>query len=161
MIIGVYGGSFDPFTKGHEDIVKRSLRLVDKLYIVIATNIKKNTFYSITERERQITALYKSEEKVKVTAYDGVLATFAKEVNASFLIRGIRNTIDLEMERPMAEVNRLKYGIETLFLLSDPLLSGVSSSIVRELASFGESYDEYLPDALRGELLEKGSVVEV
>ncbi len=143
--IGVYGGSFDPFTKGHADIVKRALALVDELHIVVGVNIHKTPFMPLEERLQRLETLYRSEPRVHVTSHQGILARYAHSVGANVLIRGIRNTYDLEAERPLAEVNRQKFGVETIFLLADPTLSSVSSSLVRELADFGESYDEYLP----------------
>lgn len=144
-MIGVYGGSFDPFTKGHADIVQRALELLDKLYIVIGVNVQKTPFMPAPERLKNIQALYAQDPRVEVITYDGVLARYAQEVGADVLVRGLRNASDFEVERPTSEVNRLKFGVETIFLMADPELSLVSSSLVRELAAFGESYDEYLP----------------
>lgn len=145
-MIGVYGGSFDPFTKGHADIVRRALTLLDELHIVIGVNIQKRPFMTPEQRLESIRTLYRSDPRVHVTVHDGILARYAQEVGAKVLIRGLRNASDFEVERPISEVNRLKFGVETLFLMADPELSLVSSSLVRELATFGESYDEYLPD---------------
>ena len=154
MITGIYGGSFNPFTSGHADIVSRALGVVDELHIVVGKNIlKPNAAEEIESRVAAIRALYRDEPRVRVLSRDGILALYAQSLARSLegrvvFVRGLRNASDLEAETPMAYVNRAKYGVETLFLLADPSLSFVSSSIVRELESFGEDAGEFLPHPL-------------
>lgn len=147
MIIGVYGGSFDPFTIGHADVVRRALSFVDELHIVIGKNVlKPESFFGIEERENEIRRIFSDEPRVVVLSYEGILARYAKSLDSTaVLVRGIRSHKDLEAETPQADTNRLKFGVETIFLLSDPALSFVSSSLVRELQAFGEDVSEYLP----------------
>ena len=147
MITGVYAGSFAPFTIGHADIVRRALEVVDELHIVLGINVLKETdSVSNLERVEAIKAYYRDEPRVTVTAYTGIIARYTRSIsNRVVLVRGIRNSRDLEAESAQADVNRLKYGVETIFLLSDPSLSFVSSSLVRELRAFGEEVSEYLP----------------
>lgn len=146
-MIGIYGGTFDPFTTGHEDIARRALALVDELHIVIGRNVHKPEDH--TDREDRvglIKKIFSDVPKVIVRSYDGILAKYALSLgNSGVLVRGLRSAKDLEAETAQALVNRLKYGVETVFLLSDPSLSFVSSSLVRELEAFGEDASEYLP----------------
>lgn len=142
--IAVYAGSFDPFTIGHANIVRRALELVDEIHIVIGVNISKQPLQSATERLQILQELYRGDERVKVTLYKGIVAKYAQEHNAT-LLRGIRNVADLESERQLAEANRDIFGIETICLFADSKYSYVSSSLVRELAAFGEEYSDYIP----------------
>ncbi|MDO5035413.1 MAG: pantetheine-phosphate adenylyltransferase [Porphyromonas sp.] len=144
--IGVYAGSFDPFTIGHDDIVRRALSIVDELHIVVGVNIHKGQpFQPLDERLATIRHLYEGEPHIVVTHHEGITAKYALTLDGAVLIRGIRTASDLEQERAIADVNRNHFGVETLFLLADPRLAMVSSTLVRELAAFGERYDEYLP----------------
>lgn len=144
---GVYSGTFNPFTIGHADIVRRALSVLDELHVVIGTNILKVANADTTEeRVKKLQGLYRSEPRIVVTSYPGIIAKYAKSLgDSAVLIRGIRSSTDLERERSQADTNRIKYGVETLFLLSDPSLSYVSSSLVRELQAFGEDASEFLP----------------
>ena len=147
MITAVYGGSFNPFTIGHEDIVKRAFAFADEVHIVFGKNIAKpETFGSIDARVAELARHYADEPRVKVLSYEGILAKYAHSLSGkAVLLRGIRNASDLSLEAPQANTNLLKYGVETLFLMGDPALSFISSSLVRELEAFGEDVSEYLP----------------
>ena len=142
--VGVYAGSFDPFTIGHADIVSRALQLLDELYIVLGQNIAKQPFQSVEERMRFIEELYRDEPRIKVVAYDGIVANYAKEQGA-VLVRGLRGIGDLDNEQTLAEVNRSYFGVETICLFAAPDHRIISSSLIRELAAFGEDYSEYIP----------------
>ncbi len=145
MKIGIFVGSFDPFTIGHDDIVRRSLALFDHIVIGIGKNEKKNYMFSLEERKRRIKELYQEEEKIEVKEYDGLTIDFAKKENANFIIKGVRDCKDFEYERCQAEFN-LKYGgIETILLLSSPQYRSISSSMIRELLHFGKDVKEFLP----------------
>ena len=143
----VYGGSFNPFTIGHEDIVRRALAIADEVHIIFGKNIAKpETFGSIDARVSELARHYADEPRVKVLSYEGILAKYALSLpGKAVLLRGIRTGSDLALEAPQADTNRLKYGVETLFLMGDPALSYISSSLVRELQAFGEDVSEYLP----------------
>ncbi len=142
--VAVYAGSFDPFTIGHANIVQRALEIVDELHIVVGVNITKACFQPYETRVESLKELYRGDDRIKIVTYDGIVAKYAKQIGA-VLIRGIRNVADLESERQLAEVNRKLFGIETICLFSDSTYSYVSSSLVRELATFGEEYSEFIP----------------
>lgn len=141
----VYAGSFDPFTVGHHDIVTRALEIVDEVYVLIGINPKKIPFLTVEERLEQIREVYRHQPRVTAFSYEGLTGKFALEHEANLLVRGIRNVTDMEFERNMAEFNKVHFGLETILLLSSPELCTVSSSLVRELASFGEEFSQYLP----------------
>lgn len=142
--IGVYAGSFDPFTIGHANIVRRALEMVDELHIVLGQNILKNQLGAVEERLKSIKGLYENDPRIVVVAHDGIIAKYASQ-NHAILIRGLRNVRDMENERAMAEINKERFGVETLCLFSESKYSYVSSSMVRELAAFGEDYSEFIP----------------
>lgn len=134
----VFPGTFDPFTVGHKDIVDRALLCVaDEVIVAVGVNAEKRCMQTVEERIQAIETLYKDEPRVKVEAYEGLTVDFAQRVNATFLLRGVRSVKDFEYERDIAEVNRRLTGIETVLLYSDPALACISSSIVRELHSYG------------------------
>lgn len=143
--IGVYAGSFDPFTLGHADIVARALEVVDELHIVIGHNIQKKPFQAPEERLHFIQSLYENEARIKVVMYDGIVATYAAE-HGAVLIRGLRGFGDLDSEQTMAEVNREKFHVETICLFAKPSHGFISSSLIRELAAFGQDYSEFIPN---------------
>ena len=135
--IAVYPGSFDPITKGHEDLIHRSLQFVDQLIVAVAVNVAKQPLFSLDER----VALIKQaipDKRLEVQSFEGLLAEFAKKVGASVIIRGLRAVSDFEYEFQMALMNRnLAPKIETVFLVPAFDLTFVSSSLVREVARFG------------------------
>ncbi|MDC3153556.1 pantetheine-phosphate adenylyltransferase [Bacteroidota bacterium] len=134
MKTGLFPGSFDPFTKGHEDIVKQSLNLFDKIIIAISKNSTKNNFFSLEKRIEKINLLYKKNNRISVNYYEGLTIDFCKKENINFLIRGIRNEIDFTYEKDIANANReLDNNIETIFFISSPSYSHISSKIVREI----------------------------
>ena len=145
MKIGVFTGSFDPFTIGHDDIVKRALPLFDQIVIGIGVNERKQYRQTKEERVSTIAKVYANEPKIVVKAYSDLTVDFAKRENASYIIKGIRSIKDFEYEREQAEINRMIGGVETLLLYGDPKLASISSSMVRELENFGRNIDEFLP----------------
>lgn len=143
--IAVFAGSFCPFTKGHEDIVRKALPLFDKLIIAIGHNIHKKDLFSVEERLQWIKSIYKDTPSIQVVAYTGLTVDFCKELGAKFLVRGIRNPLDFMQEQELAQVNRrLNPEVETVFLLSSPEWEFVSSSLVRELWSNNADYSPYI-----------------
>lgn len=145
MQIAVFPGSFDPFTKGHEDIVNRALPLFDKIIIAIGCNSSKKSFFSIEQRLQWIKALYAGNDKVEVVTYKGLTVSFCQSVNAHFMIRGIRNTLDFQIESDIANANKqLNPAIETLFLSTLPQFAHLSSSIVRDLFLNNGDYTPYI-----------------
>ena len=142
---GLLPGTFDPFTIGHDALVHRALNIVDELFIAIGINTEKRTMLSLEERMERITTLYKDEPRIHVVSYEGLTTDFAQSIGAKFIIRGVRNTIDFEYERNIADVNRMLTGIDTLLLISESQYATISSSVVRELAHFGKDIGKYLP----------------
>ena len=145
MKTAIFPGTFDPFTIGHNALVRRALQLVDELYIAIGINSEKRTMFSLEERTERIATLYKEEPRIHVVSYEGLTTDFAQSIGAQFIIRGVRNTIDFEYERNIADVNRMLTGIETLLLISEPEHAAMSSSMVRELAHFGKDIKSFIP----------------
>ena len=131
--IAVFPGSFDPFTKGHEDIVRRFLNLFDEVIIAVGVNSNKKYFFTLESRIEHIQSLFTDVENISVEAFSKLTVDFCKEKEAQFLIRGIRNGSDADYERAIAQMNLELTGIETLFLMCNPSLSFINSSIVREI----------------------------
>lgn len=159
--IAVYPGSFDPITFGHLDIAARAASLFDELHIVVVHNPAKTPFFTSEERVALIESSFSEaarfgkafpsskQAKVIVATMDsGLLVDYCKKVNASVLIKGVRNNADLEYELPMARVNRDLAGVETIFLPADPSQGFVSSSLVKQVAELGGSVDKYVPSAV-------------
>ena len=148
MKTGIFVGSFDPFTTGHDNIVRRALPLFDRLVIgVVGDNVQKPYMQPAEERIKVIEQLYAGEPAVSVKVYYGLAIDFAKAEQARFIVKGVRSVKDFEYEREMADVNRqLSHGeVDTILFYADPQLSSVSSSLVRELAHFGQDVTPYLP----------------
>lgn len=134
----VYPGSFDPPTKGHEDLVRRSLALADRLVVAVAINPLKQPLFSVDERLEMLRTAVGDEKRVSFEAFDGLLADFAKRIGASIIVRGLRAVSDFEYEFQMALMNRqLHPSLETVFLVPAVDLTYLSSSLVREVARFG------------------------
>lgn len=145
MKTGIFVGSFDPFTIGHDDIVKRALPLFDRIVIGVGVNERKQYMNSTQVRVESIKALYQDEPKIEVKAYNDLTIDFAHREMAQFIIKGIRSVKDFEYERDQADINRRIGGVETLLLYSDPRFASVSSSVVRELLHFGQDVSDFLP----------------
>lgn len=142
---GLFVGSFDPFTIGHDSIVRRALPLFDHIIIGVGVNERKKYMLSAEERVKRIKRLYANEPKIEVKAYSDLTIDFARREQATYIIKGIRSVKDFEYEREQADVNRLLSGVETIFLYAEPQLSSISSSMVRELQHFGRDISEFLP----------------
>ncbi|SDL87196.1 pantetheine-phosphate adenylyltransferase [Siphonobacter aquaeclarae] len=143
--IAFFPGSFDPFTKGHEDIVRRGLKLFDEIIIGIGHNANKHRYFSIDQMTKAIGKTFEGEP-VRIVPYQDLTARVAEENGARFLLRGLRNTTDFEYENSIAQVNRDLYeGVETVFLICSPELAPISSTIIRDLHRYGASVDAYLP----------------
>jgi len=133
MIKGLFPGSFDPFTKGHEAVVLKSLDLFDEVVIGIGINSKKNYLFSLDKRIQHISKLFENQPKISIQTYQKLTVDFCKDINASHIIRGLRDSIDFEYEKSIAHMNRAISGIETVFFLTDQEHSAISSSIIREM----------------------------
>lgn len=152
MKIAIFPGSFDPFTIGHYDIVKRALTLFDKIVIGIGQNQTKQSTFSLTERLERIEKAFADESRVVVTTYDGLTVDFARKHGATHIVRGVRSTIDFEYERSIAEANRQLSGIETVLLYTSPEYGHISSTLVRDLHAHGRDITNYLPELIDTEL---------
>lgn len=145
----IFPGTFDPFTIGHYSVVRRALTFMDEIIIGIGINENKRTWFSTEERMEMISELYKNEPRVRVEAYSDLTIDLAKRTEANFIVRGIRTVKDFEYEETIADINRKLAGIETVFLFTEPELTSVSSSVVRELLSFGKDVSCFLPDGMK------------
>ena len=147
--IAIFPGSFDPFTVGHESIVKRAIPLFDQIIIMIGFNSNKRSFFSIEKRERWINEVFKNEPKVSVQCYEGLTVDFCKKVNAQYILRGLRTSADFEFERAIAQVNKKMYPqIESIFLLTMPEHTPINSTIVRDIISHGGDASMFIPAVL-------------
>ena len=146
MRTGIFVGSFNPFTIGHDSIVRRALPLFDRLVIgVVGDNVHKPDMPSAEERMKAIIDLYSDEPRIEVKSYQGLAIDFAKAEKAQFIVKGVRTVCDFEHEQWQADFNRKLGGIETILLYTEPELASVSSSALRELAHFGVDISSYLP----------------
>jgi pantetheine-phosphate adenylyltransferase len=155
--IAIYAGSFDPITRGHEDLMHRSLEYVDRLIVAVATNSTKQPLFSIGERVSLIRAALADEPRIEVHSFGGLLVDFAREVGASLLIRGLRAVSDFEYEYQMALMNRhLSPRLETVFMVPSLDTTYISASLVREVARYGGPVDDLVhprvAEALRAKL---------
>ena len=145
----IFPGTFDPFTVGHESIVRRALSFTDEVIIAIGINEQKHSLFPVAKREQMIRDFYKDEPRVKVMSYSNLTVDFAHEVGANTIIRGIRTVKDFEYEETIADINRKLTGIETIFLFTEPDLASISSSIVRELMKYNKEITQFLPKGMK------------
>lgn len=140
-----YAGSFDPFTKGHADIVERGLKIFDRIVVGVGINKEKTRDKESADRVREIAALFAEDKRVEVVEYSGLTVSAAHDAGADVLLRGVRDITDFSYESNLAEINRRISGMETVLLTARPELAFISSSMVRELRHFGFPTDEFLP----------------
>jgi len=146
MRTGIFVGSFNPFTIGHDNIVRRALPLFDRMVIgVVGDQVHKPDMPSAEERIKAIADLYADDARIEVKPYYGLAVDFARQEGAQFIVKGVRSVKDFEYEREQADINRQIAGIETILLYSEPQYSSVSSSLVRELQHFGADVSAFLP----------------
>ena len=147
--IAVFPGSFDPFTIGHESIVKRAFPLFNKIIIAIGYNANKKDYFPLDKRIMWIKSVFKDDKKVEVITYQGLTVDLCKEVNAKYILRGLRTSSDFEYERAVAQNNKAMYNeIETIFLLTKPEHTYVNSTIVRDIIRHGGDASLFLPKNL-------------
>ena len=144
----VFPGSFDPITLGHQDIILRALPLCDELIIAVGENSEKKYLFSLEESMAFISKTHAHDPKIKVESFQGLTINFCEKVNATALVRGLRNPADFEFEKSIAQMNRRLSGIETLFLLTAADYSYISSSIVREIILHQGDYSSLVPEAV-------------
>jgi len=147
--IAVFPGSFDPFTIGHESIVRRALPMFDKVIVMIGFNTNKQSFFSINKRMKWVRQVFAGEPRVDVMQHEGLTVDFCRSVGARYILRGLRTSADFEYERAIAQMNKKLYpDIETVFLLTMPEHTPINSSIVRDIILHGGDASMFLPQAL-------------
>ncbi len=147
--VAIFPGSFDPFTKGHEDIVRRGLYLFERVVVGVGHNSKKKRYFHIDRMLGYINATFSDEPRVEVITYDELTAQLAKRYESRYLLRGLRNTTDFEYENSISQVNRyLNNDLETVFLITSPQYAHINSSIIREVHRYQGDVSEFLPYAL-------------
>lgn len=145
----VFPGSFDPITRGHEALVLRALSLFDEIIVAIGTNSQKNYFFSIEKRLSWIEFVFRDYPQVKVAVYEGLTVDYCRKSNAGFILRGLRTSADFEFERGIGQVNKLLLpDVETVFLLTSPELTPVTSGIVRDVFKNGGDVSSFIPDGI-------------
>ncbi len=147
--VAIFPGSFDPFTIGHENIVKRGIELFDKVIIAVGFNSNKKEFFPIENRVEWIKDVFWDNPKITVRKYEGLTVEFAAEVGANYILRGLRTAADFEYERAIAQVNKIMTGIDSVFLLTQPEHTPVNSSIVRDILKHGSDAGEFLPEKIK------------
>ena len=148
----VFPGSFDPLTLGHCDIIHKSIDLFDEIILAIGVNSKKESMFSLDERKQFINEEFSNQSKIKTLTYQGLTVDFCKEINANFIVRGLRNPADFEFEKTIAQTNKKLTGIETVFFLTSPETAYISSSIVREIIANKGDYTKLVPKSVRSKV---------
>ena len=145
----LFPGSFDPITLGHFDIIRRALALFDEIVVAIGVNGDKNYMFTVEQRKEFIEKAFADEPKVKVSTYQGLTVDYCREIDAKFILRGLRNPADFEFEKAIAHTNRTLSKIETVFLLTAARTSFISSSIVRDVIRNNGDYTVLVPESVR------------
>ncbi len=144
--IAVFPGTFDPLSLGHVDIVKRALHLFDTIYLAIGTNMNKHPMFSLDLRLRWLKTVFKDYDQVRIDTYHGLTVDFCKEKNAAYILRGLRNTIDFEYEKTIAQLNnKLNPFIETVFIMCNPAYHAINSSAIRDILINRGDASAFLP----------------
>ena len=151
--IALFPGTFDPMTKGHLDVINKGLLIFDELIIAIGVNSKKSHLFSVEKRISWIEKEFSGNEKLKVLAYNGMTVEFCLKMKAQFILRGLRSSADFEYEKAIASANKeLASEITTIFVLSEPSNSNISSTVVREIITFGGAYQKFVPELIAKEI---------
>jgi len=157
--IAVYPGSFDPITRGHEDLIRRSLRFADRVIVAVAANSSKSPLFTLEERVAMAREVFAGFDNVKVQGFDGLLMSFVRSQNARVVLRGLRAVSDFEYEFQMAGMNRtLHPDVETVFLTPAEQYTFISASIVREIARFGGDVSKFVSPSVVARLKEKNQL---
>ncbi len=148
--IAVFPGSFDPITTGHVDLVRRALTIFDEIIIAIGVNSQKQTLFPVEERKRWIQKVFEGESRIRVDVFEGLTVHYCKKVDAHFLLRGLRNASDFDYEKTISQLNHIVgEDVETLFLISKPEFSHISSTIVREIIKGRGNAKPFLPEGVQ------------
>lgn len=152
----IYAGSFDPFTKGHQNVIDRGLKVFDNIIVALAHNVSKKTIFTLEERVEIIREIYKDNDNIRVDSFQGLLVDYAKETGTNIMLRGMRSVSDFEYELQMAHANKTLYSeIETVFIVTASRYSHISSSLIREIVSLGGSVDGMVPEFVEEKLVER------
>ncbi|MBT3571601.1 MAG: pantetheine-phosphate adenylyltransferase [Flavobacteriales bacterium] len=144
--IAIFPGSFSPFTVGHQSVVDRALPLFDKIIISIGINSEKNQYFSIEERLQWIKDVYGNNPKIEIKFYEGLTVDFCKKENANYILRGLRDSHDFKFEKGIAQMNKdLNKEVETIFIITPPEISHISSSIIRDIIKNGGDVSKFIP----------------
>lgn len=149
MKIAVFPGSFDPITIGHADLVRRALPIFDKIIVAIGTNSQKKSLFSVEQRTEWIERVFADEPRIEVARFEGLTIHFCKKIGADYLLRGLRNASDFDYEKTISQLNQDLANIETIFLISQPQFTHISSTIVRELILGGGDAARFLPEPVK------------
>lgn len=144
--IAVFPGSFDPITRGHESVILRALPLFDQIIIAIGENSEKKEYFPVGQRIEWIHKTFENYPKIIVSSYSGLTVDFCKKMNAAYILRGLRTSADFEFERSIGQMNKNISGIETVFLLSAPEYTSLSSSILRDIHKHGGDISAFVPE---------------
>ena len=148
--VAVFPGSFDPITTGHVDLVKRAVPLFDKIVVAVGINSQKKYLYSLEQRLEWLEEVFKSDPCVEVSSFEGLTANFCKSVEANYLLRGLRNASDFDYEKTISQLNNIVGdGLETIFLISKPEFSHISSTIVREIIKGKGDVSAFVPNEIK------------
>jgi len=146
----IFPGTFDPFTIGHEEIIKRALPLFDEIIIAIGRNTEKKHLFEMEKRIAWIKEIFKDEPKVKTDHYNGLTVDFCRFKDAKYILRGLRSVTDYDYEYQIAQINRAMWPeLDTIFLLSSPEYTAISSKMVRDVILYGGDYKRFVPEAVR------------
>ena len=144
--VAVFPGSFSPFSIGHQSVVEKALPLFDKIIISVGINSKKNQYFSIQERMQWIESVYGDNEKIEIKRYEGLTVDFCKKEKANYILRGLRDSHDFKFEKNIAQMNKdLNPDIETIFIITPPELSHISSSLIRDIIKNGGDVSKFIP----------------
>ncbi|MBQ1191376.1 MAG: pantetheine-phosphate adenylyltransferase [Bacteroidales bacterium] len=147
--IALFPGSFDPITKGHKSIVERALPMFDKIVVAVGTNTAKNSVFPLEKRIEWIEKTFAQYDNVEVVTFNSLTVDFCREIGAKYILRGLRNSTDFQYERNIARINQeLDSEIETIFLMTKPDDAAISSSLVREILSFGRDVSQFIPEEI-------------
>jgi len=147
--IAVFPGSFDPFTIGHEGIVRRALSLFDEIIIAVGANALKKSYYPLNVRKQMISKVFSNEPRIRVDHYEGLTVDYCRRNGAGYILRGLRTAADFEFERAIAQINKaLAFDVESVFLLTTPEHTPINSTIVRDIIRSGADASRFVPAAI-------------
>lgn len=154
--VAIYPGSFDPFTKGHRNIIERGVKVFDRVIVAVAHNTSKKTIFTLEERVELLNEIFRGRDDVKVDYFDGLLVEYAKKIGTNIVLRGMRTVSDFEYELQMALANKtLNPELEIVFMVTDSEFAHISSSVIKEVVSLGGSAGHMVPETVEVKLKEK------